>query len=372
MLKPGIETEAVPSAGGTHRLYYWKGFDIKTKENVMYSKNPITTIKQEFSAIFKRKEYPPTEFSWVITRVPNEVFKDLLNKCERIEYPTNLPKEQKQKLRDVVLNHVWGVIGDRIIPFLKKYQTKNEESTLPLIKKKLEINHNGDKIDITRQTKICPQCRISLHKETIKCKNCGNWIDNDVFKRLSDNDVKLIKSKDLIPITPHYISLMLLEPLSKELLQMLDESEQSQIELGEAIFYSYCYVATLNLKATKKTGKEKKIEEDLNIELISLVLSIFKEMFPNQELNHKDAIKFGLYLYRQLNKLHLQTFYRQDDEASMVIYAKRIGDIIYKEKYHLTKSLNLYVHLIMSFKHFGEPFSELFIIEEEDFKLQSG
>jgi hypothetical protein len=69
-----LESEPKPTYSGKLRIYNFKGFKLTETEKVLYSKNPVKGVGEEIFSLFRRREYPPTEYRLTISRVPHPMF----------------------------------------------------------------------------------------------------------------------------------------------------------------------------------------------------------------------------------------------------------------------------------------------------------
>jgi len=373
LLDSEIDFELIPTYSGDCRLYKFKGFEIMVREKVMYSKNPIVGFSQEISALFRKKEHPPTEYILDITKVPNDIFNHLLNRTERIEYPTGLQKEKKEELQSEVFGKITEPIKDEIINFLNKCYRFEKKVSL-LSEKERRVNQYSFELDELKQSRKCPQCGLAISKYALKCEKCREWVDNDVFRRLSNDDVELIKTKDLAIVTPSLVSLMIRNMIKGDLEEMKKKSDEKRVGIREAIFLSYCYSNVLKLSASWKTGKRNLLNDEINNCLISLALTLLEEISQDKKFNYNEALLLGLDLYKQLDKVpeDVPITFIQPDASEMFLTAQRMGEIIYgKGENMININIWLFLFHINTFKYLSEPFSKFFIVEEEDFDWKS-
>ena len=242
-------------------------------------------------------------------------------------------------------------------------------------KKENEVNHQKSESKELKQLKRkCPKCGRTLTKYAMKCEKCGEWVDNDVFRRLSNDDIELIKTKDLVIVTPSLISLMIRDRIMNGLKSMKEKSEEKRVGLKEAIFCSYCYSFVLKVKAFWKKEKKKFLNDELNKCLISLALTLFEEISHYKKSNYNEALLLGLDLYKQLDKVpeDVPITFIQPESSEMFLTAQRMGEIVYgKGENIINKNIWLFLFHVNTFKYLSEPCSKFFIVEEEDFDWKS-
>lgn len=375
LLNPKIDFEIIPTYSGDCQLTKFKGFEIMVREKVLYSKNPIVSFAQEISALFKKRELPPTEYTLVITKVPHYFFNHLLKRGEKIEYPTKIKKEIKEEMKAEVFGKVIAIIENEIIRFFKNYEDKPERKKQPLSDKGGELSQYSSSLNEMKQQIECPHCGQALSKFALKCEKCGSWVDNDVFRRLCERDVKLIKSRDLVIVTPTLISVMLSENINNWLRKLLKKSKE--LNYREALFLSYCYSSALNLHAEKKSNKKDLLDKNFRTAIILHNFSLIEKILPyKKKFNKQEVVEFGLDVFNQLDKIINEEILSPKFDFNIppecqFIAAKRIGDVIYKDKNTIKNSLELYVMFFTTMDTFRDTFSKFFIVEEVDFDWRS-
>lgn len=223
--------------------------------------------------------------------------------------------------------------------------------------------------------KKCPYCGKKLHDKAFKCKKCDAWVDNDTFDKLCDEDVELIKDKNLIIVTPSLITLMLSMGIDKRLRELTKKSKE--LYFREVLFHTYCYSNALNICAKKKAGMKDLLKKDLNIALILNTFLLIEKILPyKKKFQNKEVIEFGLDVFSQLDKIINEEILSPKFDfdippESQVFIAKKMGKVIYEDKNTIEKSLKLYAMFFITMHGFSEQFSSFFIVEEEDFDWKS-
>jgi len=218
------------------------------------------------------------------------------------------------------------------------------------------------------KTKKCPYCGQSLDNAAFKCTRCKKWVDNEVFNRLCDDDVKLIKNKDLTPFTPTLIAAMVIDLLQKH--DYLKEDIQKQYgrvlndkqRFNLLVFESFCYFEPICSFAKMKQGCRHTIKEMLTVALLRGVAELFNatvEHAPSLEV----LIERGKVLYAKFQAILKEL---GTDASSQLKASNAFGAIVLADDSPISfTGLSLYVHFMETYR--PGVFSELFLVEEEDF-----
>jgi len=225
-------------------------------------------------------------------------------------------------------------------------------------------------------TKKCPYCGQLLDNAAFKCTRCNKWVDNEVFHRLCDDDVKLIKNKDLTPFTPTLVAAMVIyqlkesDPLEKEMQKLGKKKLTEEQRFNLLVFKSFCYFNSICSFAKMKHGCRDAIIDALRNVLLQGVSEIYLrklERFPvEQEM--KETLeahnKRGRALYTKFEAIldGLGTNASSQLEATNALGASVLCD----ELPISFGGLGLYTYFMKMFQT-GRAFSEMFLVEEEDF-----
>jgi len=223
-------------------------------------------------------------------------------------------------------------------------------------------------------TKKCPHCAELLNNAAFKCTRCGKWVDNEVFNRLCEDDVKLIKNKDLTPFTPTLIAAMVINLLKEDDSLKEDIQKQEERRLNERqqfnllVFRSFCFFEAICSFVKMKKGCKHTITEMLRIALLQWVGELFRakvEHAPSLEVLKER----GEVLYAKFQAIldGLET-----NASSQLKASNAFGFIVFGDDSPISFiGLSLYAHFMEMFKHMGKEFSKMFLIEEEDFDWQA-
>jgi len=221
--------------------------------------------------------------------------------------------------------------------------------------------------------KKCPYCGRPLHNAAFKCTRCNKWVDNEVFRRLCEEDVKLIKDKDLTPFTPALLAMMVIDLLKKGNSLEQDIQKRQEKKLNEMqrfnllVFESFCYFEAVSF-AKVKQGRKHKIKGVLRDVLLQGVAQLFNKRVkhpPSSEL----LIDRGKALYAEFEAVldGLGT-----NASSQLKASNAFGFIVFGDDSPFSfTGLSLYGHFMQMFKHMGKEFSKMFLVEEDDFDWQA-
>jgi len=217
--------------------------------------------------------------------------------------------------------------------------------------------------------KKCPYCGRPLNNAAFKCTRCNKWVDNEVFRRLCEDDVKLIKDKDLTPITPTLLAMMVIDLLKKDNSLEQDIQKRQGKKLNEIqrfnllVFESFCYFNAVSF-AKMKQGRRDTIKETLMVAFLQGVAESF-----NKRVKHASSsevlIDRGKALYAKFEAV----LHELGTSASSQLKASNaFGAIVFDDDSPISfTGLSLYATFMETFKHMGNEFSKMFLVEEEDF-----
>ena len=222
--------------------------------------------------------------------------------------------------------------------------------------------------------KKCPYCGQPLHNTAFKCKRCNKWVVNEVFRELCEDDVKLIKDKDLMPFTPTLLAMMAIDLLKKDDSLEQDIQKQEEGKLNEKqqfnllVFNSFCFFETICSFTKMKQRRRDTIKETLRVAILQGVAELF-----NKRVEHlpssKVLIDHGKALYAKFQAILDGV---GTNASSQLKASNAFGFIVFGDDSPISfTGLNLYAHFIETFKYMGKEFSKMFLVEEEDFDWQA-
>lgn len=223
------------------------------------------------------------------------------------------------------------------------------------------------------KTKKCPYCGQLLSNIALKCTRCKKWVDNEVFRRLCEDDVKLIKNKDLVVFTPTLLAMMVIDLLKKDNHLRKDIEKREKKTLNEIqrfnllVFESFCYFEPICLSAKMKRGCKDTIKEMLRLALLLGVAELFNTTVePDSVISSgpRPSVR-GAVLYTKFEAI-LEAL--EPNTSSQLRATNALGSLVLADNSPISFSgLALYSHFMETFKHMGKEFSKMFLVEEEDF-----
>ena len=212
--------------------------------------------------------------------------------------------------------------------------------------------------------KKCPYCDQLLNDVVFKCQACKNWVDNDTFRRLGNDDIELIKSKDLVIFTPKLITLQLLHMLLLDLQSLKKEASEKTQMYNLLAFKSFCYFRTLCLFAKMKQGQRQPLVNILRDSVLQGVAELFRDEV-DQAVSVHTLIGQGKVLYQQIDTVMSSL---NPDVPSQVKASTELASVVFPDGGpDLIEGWKLYMRFMNMFEHMGKHFSKIFLVEEEDF-----
>lgn len=218
--------------------------------------------------------------------------------------------------------------------------------------------------------KKCPYCGRPLHNAAFKCTRCNKWVDNEVFRRLCEDDVKLIKDKDLTPFTPTLLAMMVIDLRKEDNSLEQDIQKRQGKKLNEIqrfnllVFKSFCYFETICSFVKMKQGRRDTIKETLRVVFLQGVAELF-----NKRVKHAPSLEVlidrGKALYAKFEAVldELGT-----SASSQLKASNAFGAIVFADDSSISfTGLSLYAHFMGTFEYVGKELSKMFLVEEEDF-----
>jgi len=226
-------------------------------------------------------------------------------------------------------------------------------------------------------TKSCPYCGQVLGNAYFKCTRCNKWVDNEVFHRLCDDDVKLIKNEDLVPVTPTLIAAMLV-PVLKEC-NLLEElptrlgiknfTEEQQFNL--LVFWSFCHFMAISTHTKMKRGHRDTITKELEVALLQLDAQVFTNRIKHAT-SLEALIQRGTVLYRKLEAAWDKCLREVSSPPEEV--ADAFAAAVFADNHPgllLLGGLELFLCFTKILERTRDDWSKMFLVEESDFDWQS-
>lgn len=234
----------------------------------------------------------------------------------------------------------------------------------------------GEKKEQKNLTKKCPYCGQSLHIAAFKCTRCNKWVNNELFNTLCDDDVKLIKNKDITPCTPSLIAMIIFDFLKKdnsleEDIQRVEKKTLSgEQQFNLLVFKSFCYFNSIGLIAHKKRRSRDAIMDALRNALLQRISELYLKKL--EVLLTEKEMKETVEEYKERGKTLYRKFEAILDElgtnaSSQLRATNAFGSIVLGEDSPISfTGLAFYTYLMETFQP-GGAFSKIFLVEEEDF-----
>ena len=233
----------------------------------------------------------------------------------------------------------------------------------------------GKKKEQKNLTKKWPYCGQSLNNAAFKCNRCNKWVDNEVFNKLCDDDVRLIKDKDLTSFTPTLVAAMVIDLLKKhdwleEDIQKWEEkalNEKQQFNL--LVFNSFCLFNTICWSVRMKKGTRDTIKETLRLALLQGVAQLFNvtaEHAPSLDVLKEQ----GKALYAKFQAIWDKIPWEASPPSQLEASSALASAIYADEHPNLIRGYTLWVHFMVTCEHMGEEFSKMFLVEEGGFDWQ--
>jgi hypothetical protein len=220
--------------------------------------------------------------------------------------------------------------------------------------------------------KNCPYCGHALQDAALKCSQCNNWVPNELFNKLCDEDVILIKDNNLVPHTPSLIAVGVMGLLNKsKFKQLVEESYGKKLEVQQQfkllVFESYCFFEAICLHAKFKRERRDEIIEMFKTNLLDGII----------ESPTGNAVRIGNKNLIPTFKIEGEELYKQFDNVSndlgtdmpsQIRNTKALASIVYGDKRAtIINGLPLYMHMLDIPDDLQEPFGEIFLVDDDDF-----
>jgi len=238
------------------------------------------------------------------------------------------------------------------------------------------LKASNGKNNVEAIKKKCPHCGQSLHYAAIKCSRCKKWVPNELFNRLCNEDVELIKNNNLTPYTPSLMTIMVIglmkdSNLEKQVRKALGERLNGRQQFNLLVFDSYCYFNAITLSTKTKRGCRDTIMDTLKDKLLNGIIE--SSGVEVSGIEHEESTSLlkagGEALYDHFDEIleDLGT-----DTPSQVRNTIALASVVYGEKQaNMVNGLPLYGQLMALSRQMVETFGEMFLVEEEDFDWQT-
>lgn len=224
--------------------------------------------------------------------------------------------------------------------------------------------------------KKCPYCGQTLRDSAFKCSRCKRWVPNELFDRLCDDDVKLIKKNNLIPHTPSLMTIMVTSflkdsSLKKQVRESFGGKLDRRQQFNLLVFESYCYFSAIRLSAKTKRGYKDTIIATLKAKLLTGIIELSGVKVTGVE--HDESTRIlraeGEALYNEFDNIWKDL---GTDMPSQVRNTTALASAVYGDKQaNILSGLPLYGQFINMPVHMRGPFAEIFLVEEKDFDWQA-
>lgn len=130
--------------------------------------------------------------------------------------------------------------------------------------------------------KHCPYCGNSIDDQAIYCAHCNNWLDNEIFDKLTERDVSIIKKQNLVIQTPSLFLMVLYETiLKKQFKNTIKENKNESYLFKLLVFKTFIWFHWGFFFIKKKQGKYKILKNSLKELFIELVANVFFDLKEN-------------------------------------------------------------------------------------------
>lgn len=222
----------------------------------------------------------------------------------------------------------------------------------------------------------CPHCGQTLHHGALMCSRCKKWVPNELFNRLCNEDVEVIKDNNLTPHTPSLVTVMVIglmqdSNLEKQVQKALGQRLNGRQRFNLYAFESYCYFQAIILSAKMKRGCRDTIIGTLKDKLWSGIIESAKMEISGT--THEESTLLlkagGRALYDRFDDI-LEAL--GTDTASQARTTIALASAVYGDKQaNIANGLPLYTQFMELSTAMLKPFGEMFLVEEEDFDWQA-
>jgi hypothetical protein len=241
-----------------------------------------------------------------------------------------------------------------------------------------KVKHNSEALK-----KICPHCGQQLQDSAFKCSQCKKWVPNELFNKLCDEDVNLIKNNDLNMAAPPSLIVLLFRTYLKDgnldetLLKTLGRKLTKHEQFNYFVFQSYCYfVAACSFAHMKKgftvSGLSSKqvIENELIIAFLNMAIYFYLKEPQLEDKESADKLRAeGWALFDKFDDIweRLGTDVASQTNATIAL-ASTVFEGTIANMYNGLPLYTLFIDLPFQLQ---DACSKMFLVEEKDFDWQA-
>jgi hypothetical protein len=222
--------------------------------------------------------------------------------------------------------------------------------------------------------KKCPHCDQPLGEAAFKCSRCKEWVPNELFNRLCDEDVKLIKKNDLTLLTPSLMAVMVLSllkdsHLEKRLQEMPGRNLNGLEQFNLYVFWSFSYFAAVRLSVKMKQSCKDAIMATLKDKLLTGIIEFYGveiSGIEHEKTTHIQRVE-GQGLYDKFDIIWNDLGTDTQVNTSLALASAVFGD----KQAGIFKGLPLYMEFVDTPVLMQEEFKSIFLVEEKDFDWQT-
>jgi len=192
---------------------------------------------------------------------------------------------------------------------------------------------------------------------------------SEVFNRLCDDDVTLIKNKDLIILTPSLAAFFVMSLLRDDDIRKLgDERLKKTQQFNLLVFYSFCYFYCVRSSAKMKRGHEPAITEMLRAAFLQGVVALYNAKVKNPP-SSKVLNERGRVLYADFEAAADKYGFREGEglSAQLEVSDAFASAVFADDRPNVIRGMLLYVYFVNISYHLIDEFLKWFLVEEEDF-----
>jgi len=231
-------------------------------------------------------------------------------------------------------------------------------------------------------TKECPHCGQLLGSAAFKCTRCKKYVDNEVFNKLCDSDVKLIENNDLDIMNPTSMANLIIDRLKKgDYLKSFAEkktlNEEEQFNL--LVFNSFCHFMATCRFAKMKEGCSQNITETLKVALLKCVAELYNATLehapsfpPTTEIpfehDYETLVERGKVLFAKLQAILGEVHWEASGSSQLIASDAFASAVFGKDSPLLSSGLILWIYFMEMYtpKVLPNIFSRAFLVEEQD------
>jgi len=149
--------------------------------------------------------------------------------------------------------------------------------------------------------KICQHCGCLADASALKCVRCHKWFDGEPSRNLCEDDIRVVKDKDLDVHTPTSILNQLVDRIEGDTIDFLkkDKSFLKRYYLSDEerfnilLFVTFCYFHVVRSSVRIKHGHEHAILEMLISASLKVVSELFNRLFGTRPSigNYEERVK---------------------------------------------------------------------------------